>query len=288
MTDWTMSGKDKATSVPLAGERLAEARQAADIPLRDIAKELHLDEQKVSALEENRFDDLGAAVFAKGHLRKYAELVGVSPDDVIADYDQMNQAATPPPVVGRKRPRVRDLSPGSWIAGFLIIVVVAGALYWWLSREPVVSGGSRVVTPAPAVTAPVAVADSESIVIPLEIDATEPVEESPPEQAAEPLEAVADFVEPVAAASDLTDVASVELTLSFSGDCWAEVTDASGRRLFFDLGRDGRNVKVAGAAPLRVLLGNSDNVSVQVDGRDYAISASQRRGNTATLTINSQ
>ncbi len=46
-----------------------------------MAKELHLDEPKVQALEENQFDVLGAPVFAKGHLRKYAELVGVPVDD---------------------------------------------------------------------------------------------------------------------------------------------------------------------------------------------------------------
>ena len=63
---------------PLGGERLRAARRANDISLRDIAKELHLDEGKVRALEQNDFDVLGAPVFAKGHLRKYAELVGAA------------------------------------------------------------------------------------------------------------------------------------------------------------------------------------------------------------------
>ena len=46
----------------------------------EVAKELHFDEPKVRALERNDFEVLGAPVFAKGHLRKYAQLVGVDED----------------------------------------------------------------------------------------------------------------------------------------------------------------------------------------------------------------
>ncbi|MFQ5982984.1 MAG: DUF4115 domain-containing protein, partial [Woeseiaceae bacterium] len=81
---------------------------------------------------------------------------------------------------------------------------------------------------------------------------------------------------------------TVELMLSFSGDCWTEVSDASGRRLFFDLGTEGRTVTLTGVEPLGVLLGDSSNVSVRVNGFDYSIPAANRRGNTARLTIYSQ
>ncbi len=57
---------------PMAGERLRQARHEQQISVLEVAKELHLDEPKVRALERNEFDVLGAPVFAKGHLRKYA------------------------------------------------------------------------------------------------------------------------------------------------------------------------------------------------------------------------
>ena len=50
------------TEGPLAGERLAEARRAQQISVLEIAKELHLDEPKVRALERNEFDVLGACL----------------------------------------------------------------------------------------------------------------------------------------------------------------------------------------------------------------------------------
>ena len=90
----------------LAGQRLAEARRAHDITIAEIAKELHLDESKVQALEENQFEALGAAVFAKGHLRKYAELVGMPIDDLLADYYRLNRSMGAPP----KGPRMQIVS----------------------------------------------------------------------------------------------------------------------------------------------------------------------------------
>jgi cytoskeleton protein RodZ len=80
----------------------------------------------------------------------------------------------------------------------------------------------------------------------------------------------------------------VSVTLTFSGDCWTEVTDSSGRRLFYALGQDGRVVNLSGDAPMRLILGDADFVSVSVEGRPWPIPASARRGQLARLTIPAQ
>ena len=92
--------------------------------------------------------------------------------------------------------------------------------------------------------------------------------------------------EPVEAAVDAT-LADGEsrLTLVYSGDCWTEISDATGRRLLFDMGRSGRTVELTGRAPFSVLLGNVDNVDVSVNGRDYPITTTNPGGRTARLTI---
>jgi cytoskeleton protein RodZ len=77
----------------------------------------------------------------------------------------------------------------------------------------------------------------------------------------------------------------MRVMLTYSGDCWTEITDASGRRLFFDLGTDGRTVELSGEAPFNVLFGNAENVRIRVNGADRAITAAERRGRTARLTI---
>jgi len=52
--------------------------------VQHVAEELHLDIRVIEALETNRFEALGAPVYARGHLRKYATLLGLSPATVLA------------------------------------------------------------------------------------------------------------------------------------------------------------------------------------------------------------
>lgn len=284
---------DSDASEPIGGERLAVARRARDISASDIAKELHLDEPKIRALEQNNFELLGAPVFAKGHLRKYAELVGVSTDDIIADYYRLNRTAGAPPVVGPARKFERDYSPVSWITVGIVVIIVASASYWWFTRDPVQPPEARtqaaVLAPfvSDASDEPVQQAAAATAEILLEPEPLVTAEELPPTETMLVSSTAADFEsEPLV--EDVSLLPQVHVELSFSGDCWTEVSDASGRRLFYDLGTAGRVVALAGDEPLQIVLGNSENVSINVEGRDYPISDYVRRGSLTRLTINSQ
>jgi cytoskeleton protein RodZ len=262
---------------PRCGERLAEARREQQISVLEVAKELHLDEPKVRALERNDFDTLGAPVFAKGHLRKYAQLVGVDADDVFADYYRMTRSESIPPViVGRVRVR-RELSPGPWIA-VIIVIIVAAASYWWFAVE-----SETAVVPQTSpdeLQQPERSGNSDSPIQETQVRAA-----VPPDDGAE-----ADVPEPVASqvvlepVEDLAD-GEMTLSLSFSGDCWTEISDATGRRLFFDMGRAGRSAEVTGTAPFAVLLGNIENVDVRRNGIEFPVTTNNPGSRTARLTI---
>lgn len=262
---------------PVGGERLSEARREQQISVLEIAKELHLDEPKVRALERNEFDTLGAPVFAKGHMRKYAQLVGVDEGDMLKDYYELTRSASMPPVISvRPRPR-REMSPGPWIA-VIVVIIIAATIYWWLTTRPA--------------------AVEESELLP---ELEEPQQEPPQEEAPAANVGVDDTLalEPEAARPEIVQVATtpaadpapplaegeLRLLVTYSGDCWTEISDASGRRLFFDLGKSGRTVELSGVAPFNVLFGNAENVSLEVNGAEYAIGATERRGRTARFTI---
>jgi cytoskeleton protein RodZ len=254
---------------PLGGERLAEARREQQISVLEVAKELHLDEPKVRALERNDFEMLGAPVFAKGHLRKYAQLVGVDPDDVFVDYYQLTRSEPLPPViVGRQRVR-QELSPGPWIA-VIIVIIVAAASYWWFAVDS--ETASQTPEPAPVEQGNLEAEPVEQTVI---IATVAPDDEPAIEESAPP---------PV----DTLPDGEMRLSLSFSGDCWAEISDATGRQLFFDMGRGGSNVELTGTPPFAVLFGNVENVSVRVAGSDYPVAAANPGSRTARLTITGQ
>lgn len=279
---------------PVGGERLAAARREQQVSVVEVAKELHLDETKVRALERNEFDLLGAAVFAKGHLRKYAELVGVDPDDVLTDYYQLTRGAgAPPVVVGRRRPR-RELSPGPWIAAIIVALAVAVAYWWFGVREPATAPQPASV---PVESAPVDAADEANGAAdegPDEVVEPEAAAAPPPEQpASEPAASTAEAPAETAVAEPAPEQAAasqpvddrMRLTISFTGDCWTEISDADGRRLYFGMGRDGQTVDLAGRAPVSVLFGNGANVGLFVDGSEYELPPVNASNQTIRLSL---
>lgn len=265
--------KDKPQG-PKGGERLSEARREQQISVHDIAKELHLDEAKVRALERNEFEVLGAPVFAKGHLRTYAELVGIDPDDVLEDYYKMTRQDSLPPVVVARRRMRQEISPGPWIAAIVVIIVVAAA-YWWFA----VFSAQQVAPVAQPEAMPQqqeAPAAGEAV--------SEPVRrvvdpEPGPDPEPTTVESEPEIDPPPAADGEAT------LALAFSGDCWTEISDATGRRLFYEMGRAGNTVNLSGVAPFAVLFGNVDNVVVRINGNDYPVSSSNPGSRMARLTI---
>ena len=295
---------------PRGGERLAEARRARQISVLEIAKELHVEESKIRALENNDFEVLGAPVFAKGHLRKYSQLVGVDHDAVLADYYRLTRNQEMPPViVKRPKPR-REFSPGPWVAAVAVLVVL-GLAYWLFVERPFAPPVPAVADPAASETAaPAEIEPAEATPAESESAGSESAESGPVDDTAagerpavEPLpeddpaaQPPADEPAPTADTAPpppvtealVTPVAGgdhVRLSATFSGDCWTEISDASGRQLFFQLGRSGRTVNVSGPGPLSVLFGDADNVELRVNGEDFTIPPSSRRGRTARFTV---
>lgn len=275
---------------PGAGKRLAEARRAREVSVKDVARELHLDEPKVAALEDNDFELLGAPVFARGYLRKYAELVDVPAEEVLADYQRLTHSAIAPPIVTPREKPATNPGAGLLLAGVLAVILAGGAGWWFLHGPedpgPVIppagltddrvnppqrtqpasaaAGQPSINEPSSSPTAAARKTDDIARIDDRPSDASPPLQE-------EPLPAVT--------------VGDVEMTLRFSGDCWTEITNATGERLFFGLGNAGRSVTVAGPPPLQVLLGDSDEATLMVNGEEFVIPPSARRGDTARLTI---
>ena len=56
-----------------------------------------------------------------------------------------------------------------------------------------------------------------------------------------------------------------KLQLSFTGECWAEIYDARGVRLFFGFGHAGTAQELSGVAPFHLVLGNGEAVAVALE-----------------------
>jgi len=118
------------------GETLRAARERTGLDVDQAAERLHVDAAVIRALEEGRFSALGAPVFVRGHLRRYAELLGEPEAPLQARYAAMQEASIAPdltqvptsvvPVLPRQTRR--------WPLVLLATLLVLGIALWWALR----------------------------------------------------------------------------------------------------------------------------------------------------------
>ena len=77
---------------------------------------------------------------------------------------------------------------------------------------------------------------------------------------------------------DEAPVRETRLKLDLANDSWIEIYDSQGKKLFYDVASAGSVQTVSGRGPLRVVLGNSAGVTVEVDGQAREIPASAGDG----------
>ena len=135
----TADGTEKAASASSGpGGRLRQAREAQGLQLEEVANELRVGAASLVALEENRFDALGAAVFARGYLKQYGTRLGLDVRELLTLYERSvgeSEVALAP----TKGIRLRDERQVSlWaLAAFALVLVVGGLSYWWWRQSEI-------------------------------------------------------------------------------------------------------------------------------------------------------
>ncbi|MGQ9735649.1 MAG: RodZ domain-containing protein [Thermaceae bacterium] len=107
------------------GERLKAARLAKGLSLEEASRRLALKKGVLAALEECRFDLLPEPALAKGYLKRYALLLGLEPESLLALYPKPSFQPPPPP----KKP-----FPWGVLLGVGTGLLVLLGLVLWLSR----------------------------------------------------------------------------------------------------------------------------------------------------------
>jgi cytoskeleton protein RodZ len=117
------------------GLLLRGARESRGLSIEEVADRLRLNVALVLAMEEDRLGLLGAPVFARGHLKSYAALVGASEREVMDAFDA-GELPEPTflPALDRT-PVTRSRSRGFWLAGIALLAAAGAALAWWMTRS---------------------------------------------------------------------------------------------------------------------------------------------------------
>ncbi|MEQ8483329.1 MAG: DUF4115 domain-containing protein [Pseudomonadales bacterium] len=300
------------------GARLRAERERLGVTVREVSETLNLTMGVVEAIEADDYGRLPGPVFSRGYLRAYARLLRVDPEPLLdgCPYAAGDVAPVPartePPLREwvRRRPVLVLGSAGAAAAALLI----AALLLLWPVPDPqppaAVSQGPTApaaLDPRAAVDAgvPVAPADAGSVPLAAEqavqalavdeqtiggsqtIGSTLPAGEPPvSEVAAEAAPALE--AEPLLMAGDarqrITPDGDDRLGLAFSDDCWVEVRDSEGRRLYSNLSRGGSELTLVGQGPFRVLLGYAPGASLRFNDEPVPIEP-HTRNNVASLVL---
>jgi cytoskeleton protein RodZ len=257
------------------GARLRAAREKKGLALLQVAEKLHVDARVLQALEAEDFAALGADVYVRGHLRRYAEAVGESGTELPQLY-----AESGPPVHPdlTRIPRGQTTNPASRImlpALLLVVGCALAGLLWWLFTLP----GEK-AQPLPALSPAAPAADTAA-------GAAAP---AAPDTGAPQPAATGSATQPAAAAPAAPgavggNAGQAQLELRFSAVSWVDVSDADGRHLLQGLIEAGSTRALSGTPPLRVVLGNAPSVALQLNGQPVSVSGLVHRDGSARLLI---
>jgi cytoskeleton protein RodZ len=270
------------------GLKLKAERERRGVSAQKMADDMHLDGWVIEALEAGDYQRIGPAVYAKGHLKKYASLLGVSAVDSPAADAKPPTVTAPIPIIRLDRPAPTAHLPGRALAGAAVAAVLVGGVVW---LRPWHAASTPKAPALPAVAHPSAAASAVDTPPPASAEGgTAALPSSPAERAAAaaapsakspPAKGLVQTTGRSAAAprpgaengaADLTPgVGRARLRLSFSADSRVDIYDFSGKRIFGGNGRANSVQTIAGTAPFRVYLGFASGVQLQVNDRAVAI-----------------
>ncbi|KFC06629.1 putative membrane protein [Trabulsiella guamensis ATCC 49490] len=136
--------------------------------------------------------------------------------------------------------------------------------------------------PAPTTTAPADNAQTNAVVPPSQANVDSTANNTAPATTdAAPL--------PTDPAGTAAPAASADaIVMNFNADCWLEVSDATGKKLFSGLQRKDGTLNLTGQAPYKLKIGAPAAVQIQYQGKPVDLSRFIRTNQVARLTLNAE
>lgn len=289
-----------------AGQRLRTAREAQQYTLEQASRHLHLDIQTLTSIEADETPDHIPVTYLRGYLRAYAKWLDLPSEEIVAEFNRKHEDTTT--LTGLQSLSALPASShggggGNWLKPVLIGVVLLAAVGagvfllpgLWQSLAPMLSSDKETLSE------PASQSLSEGS-LPLNLAPIEPTPEEIPAAVptAEELAGTTTSTTAPAATTPTTTASATESTsataeplpgtaevlqFNFNSECWVRVTDANDEVLAIGTKPAGHRMRVAGPAPLTVVLGNPTGVELLHNGRPVDLSG-YPTARSATVTIN--
>ncbi|RAY12003.1 DUF4115 domain-containing protein [Actinomadura craniellae] len=220
------------------GETLAQGRREAGLTVTQVSVRTRIRETVIRGIERDDYTFCGGNFYARGHIRSIARVVGVDPEPLVREYDEMHGGAPQPLAAATafepERPvPIREGRAPNWTAA--MAAALALATVYALIQVFGGGGGERDVT---QVAQPV---------VPSPTPTASPARPGPVAQA--PRKAV-------------------EVQIKARRSSWLNVRDDKGKQLFSGLVRSGETKEWTARKRLFLVIGNGGGVKLVVNGKD--------------------
>ncbi len=134
------------------GEILRRRREALELGTKDVALRLNVTSSLIDAVERDDYQRFAAPIYARSFLRRYAELLELPVEPVLAAYERLAHPEPPP----LKRVSLKEQVHNGhhsmrWATYLLLLLVIVMVVVWWLSiREPAPSASAPAAPTAPS------------------------------------------------------------------------------------------------------------------------------------------
>ncbi len=255
------------------GEVLARAREAAGLGQDEAARRLKFAPRQLDALERGEWGRLPGGAAVRGMVRKYAQLLGLEADALVARVGEGQTLPDADRLAQRLRQPVpfSDASRRSNVAyavlSIALLAVVAAVVLEWRQER----AGSARLTFISAAQQPAEPARKDAQRIELASAAPQASAPAPqpsvpaPQPSAPAPQASAPAAAGVTAADEEARVASGgwrRIVLRFERESWVEITSGTGKLLVSHLHPAGSERVVVGVPPFSVVIGNAQHVKL--------------------------
>ena len=250
------------------GSVLRAARESAGLTLQEVGSQLKMPVRVLQALEEEKWEVLGAPVFVRGQLRSYSRLLKVDLEPYLGAVQL--QAVRPAELISRSHtPRYQRLFESVARRAVYVVITAAIAVPVWVATQSHLDQGSNATASLDVVPGtPVAAKQDTG------------------KNGAAPTVVSTQPAPYVASLTPLPRNAGNGLTLRMTGDSWVEIDGPAGTSVERGLLKAGEERSFRNGEVARVVLGNAAAVEVQHAGSTVDMTP-YKRANVARFAVSS-
>jgi cytoskeleton protein RodZ len=281
------------------GQILRLQREQQNFSIQEIAKRTHLNKKIIESIENDSQEGMPSTIYVRGYLRSYAKIVGVDADEIIRLYNA-DSPPPPPEILPEVKPPSQVSSNDKPVKAFTYLItlgLVLLLLIWYQSNFVV---DTQINNQQQNTETSINGVDITYKIINHPDSWQSPNSSSEKGFDIEPTNSLLSITDDVAnlqvdsgkliIETNVTKITGESSSLSITGngpdtidmkltsDSWVEINDKNNNRLFHNLALAGKEYRISGAAPLTVLLGFSNGVSLKFNGKPFDTEPHSKNG----------